>query len=451
VAQNFDSLVSAHLNGVRTLKPAPLSGVVRKMAKKLPPQVRIEMRVSPSAVRLVIYAAVAVHCSFQVSLATSESGVGASSRAAVFRRNAALRNLGQALFSDPALSASGRQSCASCHNPDRFFAPDNDLAAQQGGADMNMPGTRAVPSLTYRQSTPPFTEHFHEEEEEGDESIDNGPSGGLTWDGRADRLRDQALIPLFARNEMANSDRTKLGQAILARYDEMMTALPGGEGALQIALEALAAYQETPEVFYPYSSKYDFFLAGRAKLSLQEQRGLALFEDPRKGNCAICHVSRRSADGSPPQFTDYGFVALGVPRNRAIAINADPAYFDLGLCGPLRRDLLGRSDYCGLFKTPSLRNVAMRRSFYHNGFVHDLRTAVAFYVERETQPEKWYPRRNDGTNAKYDDLPTRFHANINQEPPFDRKPGEAPALNSSEIDDIVAFLRTLTDGCVPER
>jgi cytochrome c peroxidase len=255
---------------------------------------------------------------------------------------------------------------------------------------------------------------------------------------------------------MANSDRTKLGQGILARYGEMIAVLPGGggatdgEGALQTALEALAAYQETPEVFYPYTSKYDFFLAGRAKLSPEEQRGLALFEDTRKGNCATCHVSRGSADGSPPQFTDYGFIALGIPRNKAIAANDDPAYFDLGLCGPLRRDLADRSVYCGLFKTPSLRNVATRRSFYHNGFVHDLRDAVAFYVERETRPEKWYPRRKDGAIAKYDDLPTRFHANINQESPFDRKSGEAPALSRSEIDDVVAFLRTLTDGYVPE-
>jgi cytochrome c peroxidase len=72
-------------------------------------------------------------------------------------------------------------------------------------------------------------------------------------------------------------------------------------------------------------------------------------------------------------------------------------------------------------------------------------------VERETRPEKWYPRQGDGTIAKYDDLPARFHANVNQEPPFDRKMGEAPALNDAEIDDVVAFLRTLTDGYMLER
>jgi cytochrome c peroxidase len=395
--------------------------------------------------------AIALCCLFRATAAAPKSDAVDTSRAAVFRRVEALRNLGQALFSDSSLSASGRQSCASCHSPDHSFAPDNDFAVQPGGFEMKAQGTRAVPTLTYKQATPPFTAHFYESDDEGDASIDNGPTGGLTWDGRADRLREQALIPLLASNEMANPDRAKVGATVLAGYGDTMQALPGGgatdpESALQIALEALSAYQESPDVFFPYTSKYDLFLAGRAELSPQEQRGLSLFEDPQKGNCATCHVSRRSGDSSPPQFTDYGFIALGLPRNAAIAANADPAYFDLGLCGPQRRDFAGRPDYCGLFKTPTLRNVATRRSFYHNGLVHDLREAVAFYVERETKPEKWYPHASDAEIAKYDDLPERFHPNINQEPPFDRKAGTPPALDDAEIDDVVAFLRTLTDG-----
>jgi cytochrome c peroxidase len=381
-------------------------------------------------------------------------GNGGLSRAFVFRRVEALRALGAALFSDPALSASGRQSCASCHGPEDHFAPDNALAVQSGGADMQAQGLRAVPTLTYKQATPPFTEHFHESDDEGDESVDNGPTGGLTWDGGVDRLREQAMIPLLSPTEMANRDPLTLGATILARYGDVMAALPGGgakdvRDALQIALDALAAYQESPDLFFPYTSKYDDFLAGKAVLTAQESRGLALFEDVRKGNCATCHISRRGADGSPPQFTDDGFIAIGVPRNATIAANRDPAFFDLGLCGPERRDLRDRPEYCGLFKTPTLRNVATRRSFFHNGAVHDLRDAVAFYVERETKPEKWYPRGSDGAIVKYDDLPARFHANLNQEPPFDRKAGEVPALSDAEIDDVVAFLRTLTDGYKP--
>jgi len=138
-----------------------------------------------------------------------------------------------------------------------------------------------------------------------------------------------------------------------------------------------------------------------------------------------------------------------VPRNRAIAANADPAFFDLGVCGPLRTDLKDHDDYCGLFRSPSLRNVALRKTFFHNGVIKSLRDAVAFYATRDTDPGRWYPRNADGTVAKFDDLPQRFWPNINNEPPFGRKPGDQPALNDSEIDDIVAFLDTLTDGYKP--
>src|ERR1700674_249310 len=63
------------------------------------------------------------------------------------------------------------------------------------------------------------------------------------------------------------------------------------------------------------AGKYDDYLAGKAKLTEQEARGLALFNDPAKGNCAHWHISAPGRDGTPPQFTDYGLAALGVPRN----------------------------------------------------------------------------------------------------------------------------------------
>ena len=93
-----------------------------------------------------------------------------------------------------------------------------------------------------------------------------------------------------------------------------------------------------------------------------------------------------------------------------------------------------------------MRNVALRKTFYHNGIDHDLRHAVAFYVERDTAPEKWYPRDASGRVMKFDDLPAPYHDNINTDPPFGGKPGDKPALSATEIDDIVAFLGTLTDG-----
>ena len=390
---------------------------------------------------------------------TGAAGIsqGPMTRAAVRKQTTALEALGTRMFRDPSLSASGKLACSSCHDPAHGFGPANDLAVQMGGADMQHPGTRAAPSLTYLEATPPFTEHYFDSDDDGDESVDNGPTGGLTWDGRADRGREQARIPLLAAHEMANKD----ADAVAARLEQAGYAaqlrkilgvkLDAPGQVFDAAAEALEVYEQDYRVFYPYSAKYDAFLAGKAKLSPAEARGLALFEDPAKGNCASCHISQRANNGAPPEFTDYGLIAIGVPRNRAIPANADPEHFDLGLCGPDRTDFRDRAEYCGLFKTPSLRNVARRQVFMHNGLFHTLKQVMEFYVERDTDPGKWYPRNPDGTVDKYDDLPAIYHDNINTDPPFDRKPGDKPALDAAEIDDVIAFLGTLNDGYTPPK
>jgi cytochrome c peroxidase len=329
---------------------------------------------------------------------------------------------------------------------------------QLGGKDGREPGLRAVPSLKYLQADPQFTEHYFESDDEGDDSIDNGPTGGLTWDGRVDRGRDQARIPLLSPYEMANDD----ANAVVARLrngahaDELRKIFgdeifAGSDKAFAAITQTLEVFQQDFRSFYPYSSKYDAYLAGRARLTAQEARGLAAFNDPAKGNCGNCHRSAPGKDGTPPQFTDYGLIALGVPRNGDIPANTDPHYFDLGACGPLRTDLAGRADYCGRFITPTLRNVALRRSFFHNGKVHTLREAIAFYVERDSDPGKWYPRDASGRVLKFDDLPETYRDNVNMEPPFGGKPGDPPRLSATEIDDVIAFLNILTDGYEPAR
>ncbi len=289
------------------------------------------------------------------------------------------------------------------------------------------------------QAVPAFTEHFYDSEDEGDESVDNGPTGGLTWDGRADRGRDQARIPLLSPFEMANKDeaavvaslsRAPYADAFKAAFGDDVFDHPGD--AFDAAVEALGTFEQSSADFYPYSSRYDAFLAGKAQLTARELHGRALFEDEAKGNCASCHLSEPSNNGEPPQFTDYGLIAVAAPRNAAIPANADPAYVDLGLCGPLRTDFKGRADYCGLFKTPTLRNVALRKSFFHNGAFHTLRDAVAFYASRDSDPGRWYPRNADGTVDKYDDLPKAYWKNLNQDPPFGRKPGDKPALTDAD-------------------
>ncbi|MDB5438815.1 MAG: hypothetical protein JWM33_1242 [Caulobacteraceae bacterium] len=385
-----------------------------------------------------------------------------------------MAQIGQQMFFDASLSGSGRQSCASCHDPDHAFGPANGQAVQSGGVEMGLPGLRAVPSLAYKVSTPAFSvgpESLYEIEgplqngaqttislsQNTTKQADLALRGGFTWDGRADTLQAQALAPLTSPFEMANPSREALiAKLRAAPYAGALALLAGeapgsarqmdGELLLAEAQFALARFQVDDPRFHAFTSKYDFYLRGQASLTAAEQRGLALFDDPAKGGCAECHLDRPGQSGEAPVFTDYEFEALGLPRNPAIPANADPAYFDLGVCGPLRDDAR-QPENCGLFKTPTLRNAATRQVFFHNGAYSTLRDAVAFYVLRDTQPAKIYPIRPDGTVDRFNDLPPPYQKNIDViDPPLDRKLGAQPALNDQEIDDVVAFIGTLTDG-----
>jgi cytochrome c peroxidase len=261
--------------------------------------------------------------------ADNANGAGLT-RPQAYARAAALETLGRKLFNDPSLSASGTMACATCHDPNNAFAPSNSMAVQPGGKDGHQTGFRAAPSLRYLQAVPQFSEHYYESEDEGDASIDNGPTGGLTWDGRADRGLDQARIPLLAPFEMANESEADVAAALAkASYAADMKAIFGDDvfadphRAFEAGTKALSVYEQSAADFYPYSSKYDAYLDGRAHLTEQEARGLKLFNDEDKGNCGNCHRSERADDGSAPQFSDFGMIAIGVPRNRAIAANAD--------------------------------------------------------------------------------------------------------------------------------
>jgi cytochrome c peroxidase len=354
--------------------------------------------------------------------------------------------LGAKIYSDVSLSASGRQSCATCHSPDNAHGPTNDFAVQLGGPNGDVPGFRASPSLRYMQRTPAF--HFE---------ADGTPVGGFDRDGRARTLEEQAERPFVAPHEMANATKADVVARLKqAAYAAQFRATFGDnifdnvDQAFNRATFALQQFENEDPRFHPFDSKYDAFLAGEAKLSDAELRGLALFNNPNKGNCAACHTSARGADGSAPLFTDFSYDNLGVPRNARIPATADPAYFDLGLCGPDRTDLAARTDLCGAFKVPTLRNVATRKVFFHNGAFTNLTDVVRFYVTRDTNPERWYPRNADGTVDKFNDLPPAMRKNVNTtEVPYNRQPGMAPALDEAEIADLVQFLGTLTDGYRP--
>lgn len=351
--------------------------------------------------------------------------------------------LGEKIFNDTSLSASGRQACASCHVATSGHAQANALAAQLGGPALDQQGGRTSPSMRYLV----FNTAFHFDAE-------GTPTGGFFWDGRATSLQDQAGKPFLNPVEMANASEADVvvkvaASAYAAEFRQVFGAdifSRPADAFARITL-ALQQYQQEDAEFHPFSSKYDAFLNGTASLTDPELRGLALFNSPAKGNCAACHPSAKAADGTHPLFTDFTYDNLGVPRNPELQQNTDPAFYDLGLCARNTGDLTGRTDLCGAFKVPSLRNVALRQALFHNGRFKTLKDALTFYVQRDTNPEKWYPLKGDGSVDKFNDLPDAYKANVNTtEAPYNRQPGDAPALTEAEIDDVIAFLNTLTDG-----
>lgn len=365
--------------------------------------------------------------------------------------------LGRQLFFDPGLSASGRQSCASCHDPANHYASANALPVQMGGADLDRPGLRAVPTLTYGDEDPDFSPSL----DNPDESA-SGPGGGYDWDGRMGSVAAQSVSPLTTPFEMANSDVAAVRARVQNNpaYARTFTAIFGAgvfatpDRLVHAMGAALAAFQHEDVSFHPYSSKYDDYTRGLASLTAQEQRGMALFNDADRANCASCHTAGQGPgrDGatSVGQFTDFFFKDIGVPDNPAVR-KADVGRYDLGLCGPLRTDLTPARDpanraYCGLFRTPTLRNVASRHVFFHNGSLKSLREVVAFYLTRDIDPDRWYGSQRAA--LPYDGLPPDLRQNVDREDmPFaTQKRGGKPILSQREVDDLVAFLKTLTDG-----
>jgi cytochrome c peroxidase len=416
---------------------------------------------------------------------------------------------GKAIFFDTSLSVSGVQACGTCHVPSLAYTgdatTDHGLPVALGGPNMDQTGFRNAPSLMYASFAPPF-------------SLSNGPTGGFFRDGRASSLAAQAQQPFVTPFEMANKDAAEVVSrlqnspttlaAFVAAYGG--SALSNPDTALQDMGLALAAFETEDPSFHPFSSKYDYWLQGRAQLTAREQSGLNLFNNPTKGNCTACHPSQAQGFSSHALFTDFTFDNIGVPRNWQIPANtpgsvspidgavlttvltpvdvpddAEYAYYDMGLCGPLepsaadvnaRPNLSATTSLCGVFKVPTLRNVAATSPYFHNGVFSDLHKVVEWYVTRDIN-------NNTGNNPnpvaagpggnpyeavgtfytaasgapdlyEYNDLPVEYDANVNVgEVPYTPPTfggGQAPTLTAAEIDDVVAFLCTLTDGFDPQ-
>lgn len=336
-----------------------------------------------------------------------------------------MERLGKMMFMDNNFSRNATQSCNTCHDrrmgfvdPANVLDPENSVVSL--GDDGTSTGDRNSPTAAYCGYSPNL---------QWDE-VKGTYVGGMFWDGRAtgwtlnDPLAEQAQGPPLNPVEMDMPSKEAVVDVIRnARYVGLFyqvfgpDALDDVDRAYDYFALALAAFERSSMV-QKYSSRFD---AG--DLNDQERNGYVLF----KANCSRCHSSDPGPDGAPPLFTDYSYHNIGLPANPLLADKGT----DLGLGGFLEKDyasespIIGDANYAdqyGKFKVPTLRNVAITPPYGHNGYFADLRDMVSFHNSRDTGD--WpVPEVTDNLDTEVGNM----------------------GLSDQEVDDIVAFLNTLTD------
>jgi cytochrome c peroxidase len=271
--------------------------------------------------------------------------------------------LGRTLFFDPRLSGSHFISCATCHNPGFSWSDGLPKAIGHG---MNQLGRRTPTILNCAWGDSFF------------------------WDGRADSLEEQALGPIKSPGEMNQPlDKMIKGVSDIKGYAPLFeAAFPGDKISEKTVAKAIASFERT---IVSGTAPFDKWVAGdNSAISEQAMRGFDLFNT--KAGCAKCH--------SGWAFTDNGFHDIGV------------ASADRG-----RGALLPLEAMQYAFKTPTLRNVAVRTPYMHDGSETTLEDVIEFY--------------NQGGRAARPSLaPEIFKLNLTQ----------------AEKDDLIAFLETLTSN-----
>ena len=337
--------------------------------------------------------------------------------------------LGQAIFNDPNLSEPAGQSCADCHDLNSGFADPNtsNLAPVSEGVVSGSFGNRNAPTAAYASFIPDF--HY--------DSTESQYVGGQFLDGRSADLEDQAKGPFLNELEMANTDEAMVIDKIkAASYADVFRAVYGSASledvtsAYESVADAIATFERT-ELFAPFSSKFDAYLAGTAQLTDQEARGLDLFQN--KALCTECHIIQ---EGNQPQFTNFTYSNIGAPANPNNPFyDLDPNFVDIGLAGNpnLTTDI---SLEQGKFRVQTLRNVELTAPYLHNGSLQTLEEVVNFYNTRDSN--QCY-----GANAEPFvncwPLP-EVEANVDIASMGDL------LLTPEEEADLVAFMKTLTDG-----
>ena len=416
-----------------------------------------------TAVSLVVIALLAI--SLITPLTSINVGVAAAKQSDPLSGD--IVTLGKAIFFDTRLSKPVGQSCASCHDPSSGFAdPNSDLPVSRGAIQTRF-GNRNAQSAAYAMYSPEL--HFDPSMRPG---IMGGMYvGGLFWDGRVDSLEEQAQGPFLNPLEMHNPDKKTVVLAVRqSEYAGLFKEVFGEDAfsdvdtAYDYIAQAIAAYERSAEV-NPFTSKYDYWVRGEAEFTESELRGYNLFTSRGMmgAKCINCHAISEDSGGmqgsggmgsggmmpstsSPSLFTSFGYQNLGVPRNPELPYYSLPSplnpdgedYVDLGLGDFLRQIGLPEEEAAmedGKFKIPSLRNCAITAPYEHNGVFKTLKEVVMFNNMRDV-PEAGYPPP---------EVPQNVHRHMGNMPRTFGRLG----LTEQQVDDIVAFLQTLTDGYTP--
>ena len=248
-------------------------------------------------------------------------------------------SLGRDLFHEPRLSSDGTVSCASCHQAEGWFTDGRRVAVGVGGVQ----GTRNTPSVL---NAVYFPAQF--------------------WDGRALGLEEQAKGPIASPREMNLPHDVAVARLADDPTYQRRFAEAFGPGPITLRrlVHALAAFERT---LLSANSPFDRFYYGGETNALDEaaRRGLAIFTDPARGNCTVCHT----IGAQDALFTD------GLFHNLGVGMNAEGELTDLG-----RFLQTGVESDRGAFRTPSLRHVAQTPPYMHDGSLRTLTEVVDFYV-----------------------------------------------------------------------
>ena len=251
--------------------------------------------------------------------------------------------LGRRLYYDPILSVDNTISCASCHAPEAGFADPRPVSVGVGGKK----GTRNSPTV-----------------------INAAYNTTQFWDGRSLTLEKQAEGPVQNPVEMVHTlegVERKL-MADVSYREEFKRAFGADRITYDMVAKAIASFERS---VLAANSPFDRYFYGGEKnaLSPAARRGLEIFRDPKKGNCAVCHTLEQQH----ALFTDNKFHNLGVGVRQGPG--GEPEFTDRG-----RYEVTKVQSDKGAFKTPTLRNIAQTAPYMHDGSLKTLKDAIDFYV-----------------------------------------------------------------------